>query len=91
LKIEMALAKGNIDLVTFVEDIRKQADAKGIRATFSYRAITMVSKLEKAGMALTTIMGIAVMKGLDKDTINTFTTDSDNKYSKALYAYKKVI
>lgn len=91
LKIELQLAKGNSDLVSFIEDIRKQADTKGIRATFSYRCITMVTKLEATGMDLVTIMAISIMKGLDKDTINTFTTSSGNKYSEALYKLKNQV
>ena len=89
LKIELALAKGNADLVSFVEDLRKQADQKGIRATFSYRCITMVTKLEETGMQLENIIRIAVVKGMDKDTINTFTTAIGNKYSEALYKVKQ--
>lgn len=89
LGIEMALAKGNTDLVTFIEDLRKQADEKGVRATFSYRCISMVVKLEAAGMEVDEIIRIAVVKGMDKDTINTFNTNTGNKYSKALYKVKK--
>ncbi len=89
LKIELALAKGNADLVSFIEDLRKQADEKGVRATFSYRCISMVVKLETAGMNIDEIIKIAVVKGMDKDTINTFTTNPGNKYSEALYKVKQ--
>lgn len=89
LSIEMALAKGNTALVQFIEDLRKQADDKGVRATFSYRCITMVIKLEAAGMELEEIIKIAVVKGMDKDTISTFNTNAGNKYSEALYKVKK--
>lgn len=89
LAIEMALAKGNTDLVTFIEDLRKQAEQKGIRATFSYRCISMVVKLEAAGMNTDEIIKIAVVKGMDKDTINTFNTNTGNKYSEALFKVKK--
>lgn len=89
LKIELSLAKGNADLVSFINDLRKQAESKGIRATFSYRCISMVTKLEKAGMDLAMIIQIAVVKGMDKDTINTFQTTTGNKYSEALYKVKK--
>ena len=58
LKIELALAKGNADLVSFIEDLRKQADEKGVRATFSYRCISMVVKLETAGMNIDEIDGL---------------------------------
>ena len=88
LGIQMALAKGNHKLVAFIEDLRKQAEDKGIRATFSYRCITMVTKLEEAGLPLDEIIRIAVVKGLDKDTIKTFSTQTGNKYSEALYKIK---
>lgn len=50
LNIEMAITKGNTELITFIHELRKQANENGIRATFSYRCMTMVTKLEKAGM-----------------------------------------
>ena len=80
LNIELSLAKGNSELVSFIEDLRKQADDKGIRATFSYRCIAMVTKLENAGMNVEEIIKIAVVKGMDKDTISTLETKSGNKY-----------
>lgn len=89
LQIELNLAKGNAELVSFIEDLRKQADEKGVRATFSYRCISMVVKLEAAGMDVDEIISIAVVKGMDKDTINTFNTNTGNKYSEALYKVKK--
>lgn len=89
LAIELALAKGNSQLVSFIEDLRKQAETKGIRATFSYRCISMVVKLEATGMQIEEIIKIAVVKGMDKDTIATFTTTTGNKYSEALYKVKK--
>lgn len=73
LKVEMSLSKNNEDLVTFIRELRKDSELKGIRATFSYRCISMVTKLESTRMNLETILKIAVFKGLDQDTINTFT------------------
>lgn len=84
LRIEMAISKGNADLVSFIRQLREEADKKGIRATFSYRCITMVTKLEVAGMDDEEIIRIAVMKGLDKDTINTFNINGATKYHGAL-------
>ena len=85
IRIEMAISKNNGELVQFVRQLRSDAKAKGIRATFSLRCITMVTKLEKSGaMDLTNILKIAVVKGLDKDTINTLNASGDNKYAKAL-------
>ena len=83
-EIEMSITNGNKELVDFVHSLRKQAEQNGIRATFSYRCLTMVTKLEDKGMALTTIIKIAVLKGLDKDTIRTFTKHGSTKYDRAL-------
>lgn len=84
LRIEMSISKGNADLVSFIRQLREEADKKGIRATFSYRCITMVTKLEVAGMDDEEIIRIAVMKGLDKDTVNTFNISGATKYHGAL-------
>lgn len=70
--IEMHLAKGNSELVDFVRELREQAKKNGIRATFSYRCIKMVTKLEQTEISLKDILEIAVFKGLNKDTINQF-------------------
>lgn len=85
--IEMHLAKGNADLVDFVETLRTEAETNGIRATFSYRCISMVTKLERTGLDLKDILAIAVFKGMTIDTINCFAAascDSDNRYRRAL-------
>lgn len=84
LRIEMAISKNNSDLVSFIHELRDIANQNGVRATFSYRCITMVTKLEKAGMDMVTIIKIAIMKGLDKDTVNTFVIEGSTKYHKAL-------
>lgn len=83
--IEKKVTKNNSELIHFVHELRKVATQRGIRATFSYRCMTMVTKLEKTGMPLEQIMRIAVMKGLDQDTINTFKLYNDSsKYNEAL-------
>jgi hypothetical protein len=82
--IERKLTKDNQDLITFIHDLRDTSSKKGIRATFSYRCMMMVTKLEKVGMPLNQIMRIAVMKGLDQDTINTFKLYGTGKYYEAL-------
>lgn len=84
MRIEMAITRNNKDLIEFVHQLRKDAETKGIRATFSYRCMMMVTKLEKSGMDLDVIMKIAVVKGMDKDTINTLSTSGYDKYTKAL-------
>lgn len=84
LKIEMALTHNNSELVEFIHQMRKEAESKGIRATFSYRCMTMITKLEAKGMNLEMAMKISIVKGLDKDTINTFGPSGNTKYHIAL-------
>ena len=89
--IEMHIAKGNKELVDFVEAIRTEAETNGIRATFSYRCIGMVTKLERTGLELKDILAIAVFKGMEKDTINNFRLYTlNNKYKTALNELQKV-
>lgn len=89
--IEMAMAENDDDLVDFIHSLRKSSESQGIRATFSYRCITMAKKLENAGMPLVEVIKIAVVKGLDSDTINTLfikTSNEDNRFSKAFSKVK---
>lgn len=89
--IEMHIAKGNKELVDFVEAIRTEAETNGIRATFSYRCIGMVTKLERTGLELKNIIAIAVFKGMEKDTINNFRLYTlNNKYKTALNELQRV-
>ena len=83
--IELKIAKGNKELVEFVRGLREKAAKLGIKATFSYRSIIMVTSLE-GKMQLTDVIQIAIVKGLDKDTINTLknTTGDSNRYYRAL-------
>ena len=85
----MAITKNNVELVNFIRQLRTEAESKGVRATFSYRCMTMVTKLENAGMDLVTAITIAVVKGLDKDTINTLNPIGHSKYHNALNEIKK--
>lgn len=85
--IEMKLANGNEHLVNFIRGLRRFAKENGVRATFSYRCIITVTKLEKAGMDLQDIIGIAIFKGLDKDTIRTFRTDLNKDGNTGKYHY----
>ena len=84
MNIEMAITKNNVELVNFIHQLRKEAESKGIRATFSYRCMTMITKLENAGMDLIMAMTISIVKGLDKDTINTLNPVGGSKYHTAL-------
>lgn len=89
LNIEMAITKNNTELVSFIRQLRKEAQDKGIRATFSYRCMTMITKLEKSGMDLVMAVKISVVKGLDKDTLNTLNPIGSSKYHKALNQIKE--
>ena len=84
LKIEMAITNNNAELVEFIHQMREEAKNKGIRATFSYRCMIMITKLEAKGMDLETAIKISIVKGLDKDTINTFNPSGNTKYHNAL-------
>lgn len=89
-KIEMLLSKGNKELVDFIRDLRKQSKINGIRATYSYRCISMVTKLEEAGMGLKDILTITVFKGMNKDTIRMYMArPENNKYYDCLSEIKK--
>lgn len=90
--VEMSLAHGNEQLVNFVRGLRRFAKENGVRATFSYRCIITTTKLMEQGMSLKTILQIAIFKGLDKDTINTFKTDlnKDGNTGKFYYALKEL-
>lgn len=85
-QIELKLTEGNQELVTFIRELREKAKSNGVRATFSYRCLIMVTKLEKAGTNLTDIMDIVILKGLDKDTRRTLRLGyvEKSKYYKAL-------
>jgi hypothetical protein len=89
INIELHLAKGDVELVDFIHDIRQQAKENGIRATFSYRCITMITKL-KGLIDLKEVLIIAVFKGLDKDTINTFRVNGNTQYHEALKEVQQV-
>lgn len=78
--IELNLAKGNQTLVNFIRGLREFSQNNGIRATFSYRCIMSVVKLEDAGLPLSQILKIAVFKGMDKDTLRTINLFNCGKY-----------
>lgn len=89
LNIEMAITNNNKELVEFIRQLRNEAESKGIRATFSYRCMTMITKLENAGMDLKVAMTISIIKGLDKDTVNTLNPSGYSKYHDTLRKIQK--
>lgn len=90
-RVELALAKGNKDLVNFIQSLRGFCKENGIRGTFSYRMISSVVKLEATGMSLDKIVKIAVVKGLDADTIKTLKVSNAGRYYYALENVKKAL
>ena len=89
--IELSISNDNEHLVNFIRGLRRFSKENGVRATFSYRCIITITKLERAGLDLQDILAIAVFKGLDKDTIKTFRTDvtKDGNSGKYYYALQK--
>jgi hypothetical protein len=87
--VELKLTKGNVELVDFITDLRKIIQSKGIRHTLSYRCLIMATKLEKAGMPIDKIMKICILKGMDKDTINTLSLFGTSKYYEALRSLQR--
>lgn len=82
-EIEMNLTNGNEELVDFVRELRNKSQAMGIRTTFSYRCLMMVTKLE-GKMDIEKVLKMSVFKGMDKDTLNTIRVYGETKYHKAL-------
>jgi hypothetical protein len=89
--VELSLAKGNTALVNFVRSLRNFCKTNGIRGTFSYRMITNVVKLESAKLPLEQVIKIAVVKGLDNDTIRTLKVQDAGRYYHALEAVKAAV
>lgn len=90
-RIELALAKGNKDLVAFIRSLRDFCKKNGVRGTFSYRMIIAVQKLEQAKMPMVQILKIAVLKGLDKDTVRTLKVQNAGKYYHALVEAQRAV
>lgn len=82
--IELHLAEGNKELVDFIHKLRNKAEQYGIHAVFSYRCILNVAALEKVMKHLSSILGIAVFKGMELDTVRGFCGPHKGKYWDAL-------
>lgn len=83
--VELWLTKGNVELVDFIRDLRKKSAELGVRATYSYRCLSQVHKLE-GQLPLSDVLRMAVFKGLDQDTINCYKFTGSNKYHQVLAA-----
>lgn len=95
-KVEKAMAKDNAPLIHFCHTFRDITDKAGIECLFSYRALDRIAKLEAVFSNLAEVLSIALLNGLDEDTIemlqNEFNKRQDmrtNKYAKALMGTTK--
>lgn len=89
--IELNVAQGNVELVDFVDDLRKAAEKSGIRFIISYRAIGRIAKLEGL-LGLDEALKTCLIKSLEKDDISALLSNVtvNNKYTKAVEKIKRV-
>lgn len=83
-RVELTIARGDQSLVDFIQEIREACKKGGIRGTFSMRMIHNVIQLQ-ADLDLTDVIQIAVVKGMDKDTLRSITLLKGGKYRDAFY------
>lgn len=87
LKIDMAVASENTELVDFAHAVRKAAETSGIMILMSYRSISQIADLEQ-DFDLALVLKMAFIKGVASDDIRmlarNMAIDSGNKYYKAL-------
>lgn len=84
-QIELKVANGNEELVSFCEDFRNAAIKSGVRCVISYRAIGRLAKMENL-FSLTEAIKTCLTKSLEKDDLNVIRSNMTvrNKYSRAL-------
>lgn len=69
-EIEESITGSNTDLVKFAHEFRKAADKSNIECLCTYRALSVISKLESVGTDMKTVFETALLKGLDADSRN---------------------
>ena len=67
-KVELVMAQGDKELVSFIEDFRKATEKAGMKVSVSYRNIDMIASM-KGALPLVDVMEAALVKSLDKDDI----------------------
>ena len=87
--IEDAITQNNHDLVNFAHRFREATEAAGVECLCTYRAINMISKMEKVFDSLSEVMEASLVKGMDRDSlhilqkrISDMSDMSANKYAK---------
>lgn len=68
--IEKKLAGGRSDILEFIHDMRKSAEAAGVHIVLGYRKISRLAKFMKAGIDTAAAVRLAVTGGYDRDEIN---------------------
>lgn len=81
--VELNICKGDSDLVNFIHQLREQAENFGFNATFSYRCMEYIVKLNATAIPTEKILKMAVFKGMPLDDIRMFHFEGNNKYTKA--------
>lgn len=83
-RVELAIAKGNKEIVDFVRDLRKASSDAGMRFTISYRAIGRLVKFEQI-VSLEEAVKDAIVRGLDEDNLEILkgALKCNNKYADA--------
>lgn len=91
--IEKAITNSNTDLVNFAHAFRHATEEAGVNCLCSYRAIGMINAMEQEFSDTKEIINIALVKGMDKDTVKILQrrlqddgSMGSNKYAKAFYA-----
>lgn len=83
--IELNVAQGNSELVTFCQEFRKSAVNSGVKALVSYRAIGRIAKLETL-LGLEECLKTCLCKSLEKDDLNLVANgiSTNSKYKNAI-------
>ena len=83
-RVELAIAKGNNDMVNFIHDLRNASQNAGMKFTISYRAISRLVKFESL-VSIEEAVKDAIVRGLDEDNLNILkgSLNNSNKYARA--------
>jgi hypothetical protein len=87
INIDKAVAKGDTELVDFIQEARKAAEAADIAVIFSYRSVGRLADFQDM-FNIEELLEYAVFKGVAKDDINmlrrNMSLEASNKYFKGL-------
>ena len=83
-RVELAIAKGNRELVDFIHDLRNASQNAGMKFTISYRAISRLVKFESL-VSIEEAVKDAIVRGLDEDNLNILkgSLSNSSKYTRA--------